>query len=112
MSRSRTRSRNRHARLELIRAEFQQKRKQPEELAQLLSRLADSDECVWPIASPAAGDEPLDDAERAMIAQAVAPRLAGMTPGSIHRRHGFSIRARSASGQDAGGVVERIRSHS
>ena len=42
---------------------------------------------VWPVAEAAAKAAPLDDAERAMIAQAVAPHLAGMTPGSIHRRH-------------------------
>jgi hypothetical protein len=35
----------------------------------------------------AATEKPLDDAETAMVAQSVAPHLAGMTPGSVYRRH-------------------------
>jgi hypothetical protein len=97
MSRSRTRARNRRARLELIRAEFDRKRDDPEALAHLLSRLADSDICIWPIARLADVDRPLDEAERAMIAQTVAPRLAGMAPGSVRRRHEFSRRSGSAT---------------
>ena len=92
MSRSRTRARNRRARLENVRAEFEEKRQDPEALAALLRWLAELDFCVWVIARPAAGDRPLDEAERAMIAQSVAPRLAGMTPGSVHRRHELSRR--------------------
>ena len=80
MSRSRTRARNRRAQRERVRAEFQQKRQDPEALADLVRRLAESDLRVWDIARPAAGDKPLDDAECAMIAQIVAPPLAGMTP--------------------------------
>jgi hypothetical protein len=93
MSRSRTRARNRRSRLEGIRAEFEQERKDPGALADLLRRVAASDLCVWAIARPS-DDKPLDDDERAMIAQTVAPRLAGMTPGSVHRRHEFSRRTR------------------
>lgn len=39
-----------------------------------------------PIAT-AAAECPLTGTERAMIAQVVAPHLAGMTPGSVERRH-------------------------
>lgn len=56
----------------------------------LLRRLATSNHRVWAIARPASGDQPLDDAELAMISQIVAPRLAGMTPSLIHRCHDLS----------------------
>jgi hypothetical protein len=92
MSRSRTRARNRRARLEKVRAEFEEKRQDPEALEDLLRRKAESNFCIWAIARPAAGAKPLDEAERAMIAQIVAPPLAGMTPGSVHRRHELSRR--------------------
>jgi hypothetical protein len=97
MPRSRTRARKRRALLENVRAEFEEKRRDPEALAALLRRLAESDLCVWAIARPAASNMPLDEAERAMIAQVVAPRLAGMTPGSIHRRHELSRRTDPAT---------------
>ena len=100
MSRSRTRARNRRARIEQIRAEFDKRRDDPEAFAHLLNRLADSDICIWPIALLAADERPLDEAERAMIAQTVAPRLAGMTAGSVHRRHEFSRRPGSATEHD------------
>jgi hypothetical protein len=90
MPRSRTRARKRRALLENVRAEFEEKRRDPEALAALVRRLAESDLCVWAIARPAASNMPLDEAERAMIAQVVAPRLAGMTPGSVHRRRKLS----------------------
>jgi hypothetical protein len=77
MSRSRTRSRKRRARQVDARAEFARKRDDPVALSALVSRMAESDECVWPIARSAAGDRPLDDDEKAMIAQIVAPHLAG-----------------------------------
>ncbi len=86
MSRRKTRARRRRAQFEEVRAEFEEKRNTPEAFAQLLVRIAESDHCVWAIARSAARDNPLDDAERAMIAQVVAPDLAGMTPGSVHRR--------------------------
>lgn len=86
MSRTRTRARNRRARLERFRAEFARFRDNPAKLSALLKDLSESDIPVWPIAEAAAGDRLLDDAERAMIAQAVAPHLAGMTPGSVWRR--------------------------
>jgi hypothetical protein len=90
MPRSRTRARNRRARLEKVRAEFEENRQDPGALAAWLRRRAESDLCVWAIARLAAGDKPLDEDERAMIAQSVAPRLAGMTPGSVHRRRELS----------------------
>ena len=87
MSRGRTRARRRRAQIEKVRAEFEETRSDPEAFAQLLRRLADSDLSVWAIARSAATEKPLDDAEAAMIAQVVAPHLAGMTPGSVYRRH-------------------------
>ena len=58
--------------------------------------------CLWAIARPAPGDKPLDEAELAMIAQIVAPSLAGMTPSSVHRRYEeFSIRTGTATGAKA-----------
>jgi hypothetical protein len=100
MSRGRTRARGRRARLEMIRAEFRQKREDPEAMAQLLGRYADSEVRVWAIARPGEGDRPLDEMERAMIAQTVAPPLAGMTSRSVHRRHQFSRRTRPATERD------------
>lgn len=88
MSRSRTRARNRRARIERIRAEFEEKRQDAAAFAELLRRLAASDLCVWQIAR----GTPLKGDERAMIAQSVAPRLAGMTPGSVYRRYEESSR--------------------
>jgi hypothetical protein len=87
MSRSRTRARRRRALHEQVCAEFEEKRNNPEAFAHLLVRIAESNHCVWAIARSAARDHPLDDAEKAMISQIIAPRLAGMTPGSVHRRH-------------------------
>ena len=90
MSQRRTRARKRRARIAKARAEFEEKRQNPEALANLLRQVAESDLCVWTIARPAAGDKPLDEDERAMIAQIVAPPLAGMTPGTVHGRHKLS----------------------
>jgi hypothetical protein len=88
MSRGRSRARRRRrAHIEKFRAEFEQARSNPEAFAQLLRRLANSDLSIWAIARSAATEKPLDDAEAAMIAQIVAPHLAGMTPGSVHHRH-------------------------
>jgi hypothetical protein len=87
MSRGRTRARRRRAHIEKVRAEFQKTRSNPEAFAQLLRRLAASDLSVWAIARSAATEKPLDDVETAMIAQVVAPHLAGRTPGSVYRRH-------------------------
>ena len=93
MSRSRTRRRNRRALFEKICVEFREKRQDPKAFAALLRRLAASERSVWEIAGRAARIKPLDEAERAMIAHAVAPRLAGMTPGSVHHRYEeFSLR--------------------
>ena len=102
MPRSRTRARNRRARLEMARAEFHQNRQDPGALETCLHRRAGSDLCLWAIARPAPGDKPLDQAELAMIAQIVAPHLAGMTPSSVHRRYEeFSIRTGTATGAKA-----------
>lgn len=87
MSRGRTRARRRRAHIEKVRAEFEQTRSNLEAFEQLLRRLAASDQSVWAIARSAGTEKPLDDAEMAMVAQIVAPHLAGMTPGSIYRRH-------------------------
>jgi hypothetical protein len=88
MSRSRTRARNRRARHEAILAEFESTRENAEAFSAMVRRLAESDIPVWAIARQAS--QPLDEAENAMIAQVVAPHLAGMTPGSVHRRHKFA----------------------
>lgn len=85
MPRSRSRARQRRARMEKVLAEFDQARSNPEAFEQQLRQLADSDLRVWAIA--AAAEKPLDDAEMAMIAQIIAPRLAGMTSGCVYRRH-------------------------
>lgn len=89
MPRRCTRARKRRARLEMLRADFEKKRQDPEELAELLRQHAESEFRLWAIARPAAAAKPLDEDERAMIAQTVAPRLAGMTPGSVPHRYNF-----------------------
>lgn len=86
MSRNRTRARTRCALREKIYAEFQMKRENPEAFAALLQRLSESDLCVWSVARIAARDKPLDEDERAMIAQIVAPHLACMSSSSIYHR--------------------------
>jgi hypothetical protein len=123
MSWKRTKARERRARFETFKAEYRQIRAQTrkpkregtkassvdslsrvraaEALADFLRRVAESNLCVWDVARPAAGDEPLDDMELAMIAQTVAPPLAGMAPGSVHRRHEFSRRTGSTNGREA-----------
>ena len=87
MSRSRTRARKRRAPLEKARAEFEAARESPEALAELLHRLAESDLRVWGIAEAAARQRPLDDDERVLITQAVAPHLASYASGSVRRGH-------------------------
>lgn len=83
MSRGRTRARRSRARLQEVCTEFEQKRQDPEAFAALLGRLAESNYRVWAVARLASRQKPLDDEESAMIAQAVAPNLAWMTPGSV-----------------------------
>ena len=62
------------ARLEKLRAEFEEKRLTRGPWRHwLASGAPGSDLCVWDIARLAASDKPLDEAERAMIAQSVAP---------------------------------------
>lgn len=87
MSRKQSRARKRRARIEELRVEFVRARDDPEAFPALLDRLAASDTPVWAVAQAAAAGRPLNDDERAMIAQAVAPHLAGMTPGSVHQRY-------------------------
>jgi hypothetical protein len=90
MSRSCTRARKRRARLKELRAAFQATRQDPEALEDLLRRQAESSHCLWDIARPDIGDTPLDEAEQAMIAQVVAPRLAGLsTVRRLHERSGM-----------------------
>jgi hypothetical protein len=86
MSRNRTRARTRRALREKVCAEFDMKRENPEAFVALLKRLSESDFCVWAIARIAARAKPLDDDERAMVAQIVAPHLACMSSASIYHR--------------------------
>jgi hypothetical protein len=86
MSRAQTRARRRRARIEQAGLEFNRSRNNPAALAALLTYLSDTDQPIWPIAEVASRVKPLDDDERAMVAQAVAPHLAGMTPGSVWSR--------------------------
>jgi hypothetical protein len=67
--------------------EFQQNRQDAGALESWLRRHAESELCVWAIAQRATRENPLDEEERAMIAGFVAPRLAGMMPGSVRRRY-------------------------
>jgi hypothetical protein len=53
------------------------------ELERLLREIERSDDCVWRIVKVIDCSED----ERAMIAQIVAPALAGMTPGSVLNRY-------------------------
>jgi hypothetical protein len=86
MSGARTRARKRRARFEKVCVEFVETRKNPGAFEKLLRHIAESDQCVWAVARSAAKEIPLDDAECAMIAQVVAPHLAGMTSGGVFRR--------------------------
>lgn len=102
MSRSQTRARRRRARLEQAQAEFIRARENPATFAGLLGLLAETDTPIWAIAEAASRASPLDDGERAMIAQAVAPRLAGMTPGSVTRRHAMGSASQVSNLQPEG----------
>jgi hypothetical protein len=62
------------------------KRENPAAFVALLQRLSESELCVWSVARIAARDKSLDEDERAMIAQIVAPHLACMSSGSIYHR--------------------------
>jgi hypothetical protein len=92
MSRRNTRARNRRAQLEQARIEFERKREKPAALAAFLRRLQKSDVSIWSVARLVATDNPLDESELAMIAQIVAPHLAGMTPASVRRRALHQVR--------------------
>lgn len=86
MSRSQTRARRRCARIAGYGAEFARLRHNPLALLGFLKSLSSHDVPIWPVAEAAARCRPLDEAERAMVAQVVAPRLAGMTSGSVRQR--------------------------
>ena len=84
MPRRETRDRQRRARIERLRVEFDRLRGDPESLWGLLQRIASSDIRVWAVAEAAIGT--LDEAEVAMVAQAAAPQLVRMTPGTARQR--------------------------
>ena len=46
-----------------------------------------------------------------MIAQSVAPRLAGMTPGSVHRRHELSGKGATRTKCRTAWNVSSLKSH-
>ncbi len=77
--------RTRRAEFEEVCAEFQEQRDNPGAFAELLQRIANSDHCLWVVAKTAARENPLDDSERAMIAQFVAPELAWRSPRLLYR---------------------------
>ena len=77
--------RNHRAVFEEVCAEFQEQRNNPGAFAELLQRIANSDHCVWAVAKTAARENPLDDSERAMIAEVVAPDLAWRSPRLAYR---------------------------
>jgi hypothetical protein len=89
MSRYRTRARGRRARFEEAVAEFKQLRADPEAFRAFLIRLRESKFCVKKVAKAASIDWLQSDDEVAMIDQIVAPHLAGMTPGAVHKRRGL-----------------------
>lgn len=62
--------------LQTQRCEFQVNRKDPAALAATLKNLAKQEAPIWRIAEPSTGERPLDDEERAMIAQMVAQEVA------------------------------------
>ena len=76
IARNGKRTRLGRASIETLRADFQAKRNNPAAFALVLQRLAESDHPLWSVARCAAGDKPLDDDERAMLAQMTAPHLA------------------------------------
>lgn len=87
MSRHHARERKKRALFDQRRTEFARVRSDSAALAVFVTRLAASGDPVWPVAQAGAGDRPLDDDERAMVSQAVAPHLTGGTSGVAERRH-------------------------
>jgi hypothetical protein len=65
--------------------DFDRNRESPAAFWATLIRLERADIPLWELAllSP----KPLKESEAVMLAQVVAPPLAGMTPGSVHDRH-------------------------
>lgn len=86
MSRKHSREREAAARRERRIVEFNRARADPVAFRRLLTRLAACPKPLWPFAELAASrDRPLDDAERVMIQEAVAPHLVRMKPGTAQR---------------------------
>src|SRR5262245_22869055 len=113
MSRKQTRARKRCARFEAEMQDLAARAVAPQDQAnrietvdqivKLLQRINASDVTVWPFVTQLEAGVPaakyaLEEfaAVRALIAQIVAPQLAGMTPGSVHRRHERPRRSRRA----------------
>lgn len=87
MSRKQTREREAAARRERKIAEFNRARADLEVFRRLLTLLAACPKPLWPFAELAAGrDRPLDEVERVMIQEAIAPHLVRMKPGTAHER--------------------------
>ena len=82
MPRTETRARQRRVRFNTLCSEFDRSRGNPETFWGLLRRIANSDVRVWAVAEAATVQLPLDEAELAMVAQAAAPQLVRMTPGT------------------------------
>lgn len=111
MSRARSRAGKRRARRAALLERFARAREDPGTLAALVTELVRRDVAVWPVAEEAARGRPLTGSERALIAQIVAPHLAGKTPGNVHRRHergespSPSLRLPAETGDPTGGPV-------
>lgn len=91
MPRSATRARKRRRFIDEYRRQFVVLRRDPESLVAFLRYCAAADIPLWAVCCPYEGDRPLDDSEQAMIAQLIAPHLAGMTPGSIRKRNSEGV---------------------
>lgn len=78
MSVSHTRAAVRRAKEERLRADFEENRKDPKALEQMLRRIARSPQRVWLLERLAEGG--LSPEERYMFAEAIDPRLAGRSP--------------------------------
>ena len=76
MSRGRTRARRRATCRAQLRDELQYARENPALLEGTLRRIAASGVRLWAVAQAAGQDKPLDDDERAAVADAAAPDLA------------------------------------
>lgn len=91
MSRMRTRARKRRAHFEQRVDEFSRARSNLALLHDHLTDLLAFDTPIWPIAEASSRSNPLDDAERAMVAQFVAPHLVSKPPGPVRMRHAVRV---------------------